>query len=204
MRDEWDIAPLIPRPCYPVRWDDDLPGDELRCKQIDEDHKRHNKEVHRQWDHDRVDWLKDWLDKLRHYQSDPTAERPTRSNRRLGEDGQVYLAWCYSPVDAYKIGHCHDWERRKHSLKKKHGCNIKDRGVYGSLVLRELLEAALHNHFNHCRRGRTEFFNLSQEEVDDFPTTLSEVEWHLMPVEIFRLESRLRQLVAELLKAEQR
>lgn len=111
--------------------------------------------------------------------------------------GYVYLAWFPDPIAAYKIGHSRNVRARVHSLKQKYNCKVEMRKIYGPHLACEVLEASLHNHFQHRRREQTEFFSLTPKEVDSFETTARAVETYLLPMEIFRLQSLLHQSEAE-------
>ena len=76
--------------------------------------------------------------------------------------GYVYLL---KSIDAYKIGMAKDTAKRKKRIEKDKKMNLELIHAFSSNDY-ERAEATLHLEFAHCRRGRTEFFDLSVAEVD--------------------------------------
>jgi hypothetical protein len=76
--------------------------------------------------------------------------------------GYVYLL---KSSDAYKIGMSTDTAKRKKRIEKDKKMNLKFIHEFLSNDY-ERAEATLHLDFTHCRRKRTEFFELTPEEVE--------------------------------------
>ena len=76
--------------------------------------------------------------------------------------GYVYLL---KSSDAYKIGMAKDTAKRKKRIEKDKNMNLKLVHEFPSNDY-ERAEATLHLEFDHCRRKRTEFFELTPDEVE--------------------------------------
>lgn len=76
--------------------------------------------------------------------------------------GYVYL---FESSDAYKIGMSKDTAQRKKRIEKDKKMNLEFIHEFLSNDY-ERAEATLHLEFAHCRRGRSEFFDLTPSEVE--------------------------------------
>ena len=76
--------------------------------------------------------------------------------------GYVYL---FESADAYKIGMSKDTAQRKKRIEKDKEMNLEFIHEFLSNDY-ERAEATLHLEFAHCRRGRSEFFDLTPSEVE--------------------------------------
>jgi hypothetical protein len=76
--------------------------------------------------------------------------------------GYVYLL---KSSDAYKIGMAKDTAKRRKRIEKDKKMNLEFIHEFPSNDY-ERAEATLHRDFAHCRRKRTEFFELTPEEVE--------------------------------------
>jgi hypothetical protein len=76
--------------------------------------------------------------------------------------GYVYL---FESADAYKIGMSKDTAQRKKRIEKDKKMNLEFIHEFLSNDY-ERAEATLHLEFAHCRRGRSEFFDLTPSEVE--------------------------------------
>jgi hypothetical protein len=75
--------------------------------------------------------------------------------------GYVYL---FKSGDAYKIGMSKDTAQRKKRIEKDKKMNLEFIHEFLSNDY-ERAEATLHFQFRHCRQGKTEFFELEPDEV---------------------------------------
>ncbi len=76
--------------------------------------------------------------------------------------GYVYLL---KSSDAYKIGMAKDTAKRKKRIEKDKKMNLELVHEFPSNDYKRA-EATIHLEFAHCRRKRTEFFDLTLTEVD--------------------------------------
>jgi hypothetical protein len=76
--------------------------------------------------------------------------------------GYVYLL---KSSDAYKIGMAKDTVQRKKRIEKEKQMNLEFIHEFLSNDY-ERAEATLHLEFTHCRRGKSEFFDLTPSEVE--------------------------------------
>lgn len=75
--------------------------------------------------------------------------------------GYVYL---FKSSDAYKIGMAKDTAKRKKRIEKDEKLNLELIHEFPSNDY-ERAEATLHFEYRHCRKGKTEFFELEPDEV---------------------------------------
>jgi hypothetical protein len=76
--------------------------------------------------------------------------------------GYVYL---FESKDSYKIGRSTDTVQRKKRIEKEKQMNLEFIHEFLSNDY-ERAEATLHLEFTHCRRGKSEFFDLTPSEVE--------------------------------------